>query len=329
MRLPPFAYHAPESLQEVIDIKGDLGSAAAILAGGTDLVVQLKQRLLSPAAVISLKNVQEIKTISEHPDALTIGSGCSLIQVAEHPVVRTHFPVLATAIRSIGAIGIQHYRGTIGGNICLWPRCNLYNQSRFWRVGKGLCHRTGGKECHALPGSESCQSVCSGDAVPVLLALSAQANIAGSSGTRMIPFTEFFTGKGESPFNLTADEILTGIRIPLPWGPISASYQRLAERSAVDYPIVNAAAVAIMDKGRIDTFRLVLSATGPAPTVLKEVEQTVKGNAPDPEMVTQASEAAVRAAEGTIVENSSSPKDYRIRMAGVVAGRAVEKALGL
>lgn len=329
MRLPPFAYHAPKGLESALKIKGELGAQALVLAGGTDLLVNLKHRLLAPAALISLKHIRELRGIDAKPDVLIIKAGTSLAEVAQNESITTHFPMLKKAVESIGAVGIQRFRGTIGGNLCLQPRCILYNQSLFWRTGKGSCHRTGGKDCLALQGSESCQSVCSGDTVPVLVALSAQLTIAGPGGKRTLPISDFFTGKGESPFQLAVDEILTEISLPLPWAPISGSYQRLSFRSAVDFPLINAAASAILVNGKVESFRLVLSAAGPAPVVLKEAENLIKGNAPHPDVVAKVRDIAVRAAEGVIVENSSVSKDYRIKMAGVVASRATREALGL
>ncbi|MBI4964380.1 MAG: FAD binding domain-containing protein [Desulfomonile tiedjei] len=329
MRLPAFAYHAPGSLAEALRIKNELGTSASILAGGTELIVNLKQRLSSPAAVISLKNIKEMSGIEAKPDAVVVKAGTSLMETADNEAIKKHFPLLVKAIGSIGAIGIQHFRGTIGGNLCLQPRCILYNQSLFWRSGKDKCHRTGGKDCLALKGSESCNSVCSADTVPVLVALSAQLTIAGIGGKRSMPVSEFFTAKGESPFNLAPEEIVTEIRLPIPWAPISGSYQRLSFRSAVDFPTVNAAAVAIMDKGRVESFRVVLSAAGPAPIILKEAESVIKGQTPDLEMIELAGNIALKAAEGAIVDNAAASKDYRIKMAAVTVRRAVKEALGL
>jgi len=329
MRLPSFAYHAPTSLVEALRIKNEMGTSAAILAGGTDLIVNLKHRLASPAAVISLKNIKEMTGIEAKPDSVVIKAGTSLAQTVEDETIRKHFPILVKAIESVGAIGIQRFRGTVGGNLCLQPRCILYNQSLFWRTGKDKCHRTGGKDCLALKDSQSCNAVCSGDTVPVLIALSAQLTIAGSGGKRSIPVSEFFTGKGESPFNLMPEEIVTEIRLPIPWGPTSWSYQRLSFRSAVDFPYINAAATAIIEKGKVESFRAVLSAAGPAPVILKEVESAVKGQQPGPEMVIQAGEIALKIAEGAIVENATVSKDYRVKMAAVVVRRAVKEALGL
>ncbi len=329
MRLPPFDYHAPTTLAEALRIKNELGTSGPVLAGGTDLIVNLKHRLASPTAVISLKNIKEMTGIEAKPDAVVIKAGTSLMQTANDENVKKHFPILVKAIGSIGAVGIQHFRGTIGGNLCLSPRCILYNQSLFWRSGKDKCHRTGGKDCLVLKDSASCNAVCSSDTVPVLVALSAQLTIAGSGGKKTIPIGEFFTGKGESPFNLMPDEIVTEIRLPVPWAPMSWSYQRLSFRSSVDFPYINAAAVAIIEKGRVESSRSVLSAAGPAPIILKEVESMIKGQAPDPQIVKQAAAAALKAAEGAIVDNALAPKDYRIKMAAVLARRAVKEALGL
>jgi len=329
MRLPPFEYQAPTTLDEALKIKRDQGASAQILAGGTDLVVNLKHRLFSPATVVSLKNIAELGKIELMSDALVLGAGASLAAVASHPAVNEHFPILVKAINSIGALGIQRFRGTIGGNLLLQPRCIFYNQSHYWRMGKGLCHRTGGKDCLALEGSDSCHSICSGDTVPVLVALSAQLTLAGSGGKRVVPLAEFFTGKGESPWNIMPEEILTEIRIPLPWAPISWSYQRLAMRAAVDFPLVNAAAAAVVEKGKVEHFRLVLSALGPAPIVLREVETQVKGAVPSREILKQAQEAAVRVAEGVVVANTSTSKEYRIKMAGVLAHRAAAGAIAI
>ncbi len=329
MQLPAFDYYAPASLAEALRIKNELGASAPVLAGGTDLVPNLKHRLTAPAALISLKNINEMVGIEAKPDSVVIKAGTTLAQTAEDAIVRQNFPVLVKAIESIGAVGIQQFRGTIGGNLCLQPRCILYNQSLFWRTGKDKCHRTGGKDCLALENSQSCNAVCSADTVPVLVALSAQLTVAGSGGKRTVPISEFFTGKGESPLNLMPEEIVTEIRVPIPWGPTLWSYQRLSFRSAVDFPYVNSAATCIIEKGKIESFRAVLSAAGPAPIILKEIERTVKGQRPEFEMAKQAGKIALKAAEGAIVDNTTVSKDYRIKMAEVVVRRAVTEALGL
>jgi 4-hydroxybenzoyl-CoA reductase subunit beta len=329
MRLPRFEYYAPSGLDDALKIKSDYGASVRILAGGTDLLVNLKHRLFSPAALLSIRNIKELHGIEEGRDSVVIKAGETLNSVAQHPLVRTHFPVLVKSIRSVGAVSIQHFRGTIVGNLCLQPRCILYNQSQFWRSGKGGCHRTGGQDCHALPGAKSCQSICSGDTTPVLTALSAQLTIAGMGGLRSIPIGDFFTGKGESPYILGPDEILTEIRIPVPWAPISASYKRLSFRSAVDFPLANAAVVAILENGAISRFKAVISACGPAPIALKEAENMVRGMWPSQEIIERLRVIALKEAEGVIVNNASASREYRHKMAGVMVARAAKEAFGL
>jgi 4-hydroxybenzoyl-CoA reductase beta subunit len=329
MRLPPFDYLAPLTLEDVLKAKAEFGSSAVFLAGGTDLVVNLKHRLLSPATVISLKNVPDLKGIREEGATVVIGACAGLAETASHPLVMEHFPLLVRAVESIGAVSIQRHRGSIGGNICLTPRCVFYNQTLFWRKGKGTCHRTGGKDCLALKGAESCQAVCSGDTVPALIALSAQVTLRSVNGARTVPLIEFFTGKGENPSVLGPEELLTEVRIPIPWAPMSWSFQKIAMRSAVDFPLVNAAAACIMEKGRVEYFRLVLSALGPAPLLLREVERALKGAPPTIEAALRISDAATLLAEGVVVENAAASKQYRAKMAGVVARRAAQEALGL
>jgi 4-hydroxybenzoyl-CoA reductase subunit beta len=329
MRLPPFDYERPETLERALKIKESFGNSALVMAGGTDLVVNLKHRLLSPSVVLSLNRIPALQEIQIRHDALVIGAAAPLEKVADHEAVRQHFPVLRDAIRSIGALTIQHYRGTLGGNICSLPRCIFYNQSLFWRTSKGLCHRTGGRDCLALPGSSSCQSICSGDTVPVLAALSAQTVLSSYRGSRTVALVDLFSGKGESYLNIAPEEILTEIRLPLPWGKLAASFQKIAFRSAVDFPLVNAAAAAFFEGNNVASIRIALSACGPRPLMVKDVEALAKGAAPREDMLPEIARAASKLAEGVVIENSIASKDYRVKMAGVAAKRAARAALGL
>ncbi len=329
MQLPPFDYERPETLDQALKIKESFGNSALVMAGGTDLVVNLKHRLLSPSVVVSLNRISTLQDIQIRHDALVIGAATPLEKVAGHEAVRKHFPVLRDAIRSIGALTIQHYRGTLGGNICSLPRCIFYNQSLFWRTSKGLCHRTGGRDCLALPGSSSCQSVCSGDTVPVLAALAAQTVLTSYRGSRTVGIVDLFSGKGESYLNIAPEEILTEIRVPLPWGKLSGSFQKISFRSAVDFSLVNAACAAFFEGSKVASLRLALSACGPRPLLIKDVETLVKGATPREDMLTEIQRTACKLAEGVLIENSIASKDYRVKMAGVAARRAAGAALGL
>jgi len=162
-----------------------------------------------------------------------------------------------------------------------------------------------------------------------LAALSAQTVLSSYRGSRTIALTDLFSGKGENYLNIGPEEILTEIRIPLPWGEIASSFQKIAFRSAVDYPLVNAAAVAFIEGGKIQSIKVALSACGPSPLMLKDVETLAKRTKPSEEMLVEIQRAASKLAEGVVIDNTGVSKDYRARMAGVAAKRAVRTALGL
>ncbi|MBU1741350.1 MAG: FAD binding domain-containing protein, partial [Proteobacteria bacterium] len=232
MRLPEFDYIAPGDLGEALKLKNEKG-AAAWLAGGTDLLVNLKQGVKNPDLVISLKDLAELEGITEDPGGLTIGSMTSLIEVMQHPAVLDHFPALAEALRSVGAVTLQHYAGTIGGNLLLNTRCRYFNQSRFWRDGFERCLKMGGQKCLVVEDSKECSSVCQSDGAVMLAAYSAMAILKSAGGQRRVPVPDLFSGKGEAPFTLTDDELLTGVKLFFPAEGTGAHYEKIAWRSAM------------------------------------------------------------------------------------------------
>ena len=236
MRLPTFDYQAPSSLNDALKILDNHGPAAAILAGGTDLVPRLRQRLVKADLVLSLKNLPKLKEIALEGINLKIGAAASLGDVINHPDVKTNLPGLAEALKSIGARGIQHFTGTIGGNLLMQVRCIYYNQSEFWRSGRDHCFKNGGQVCHAVAESKECTAANQSDGAIMLTALSAQAVVQSLSGERVVPLAELFTGQGEHPFSLSEGELLTGIRVLLPPPGAGASYRKLRWRTSVDFP---------------------------------------------------------------------------------------------
>jgi 4-hydroxybenzoyl-CoA reductase subunit beta len=327
MRLPPVDYQAPETLDQALTILNERGPAAAVLAGGTDLVVRLRQRLVTADTMVSLKNISELKTIRQEGVTLIIGAAASLRDVIDHPVVQQELPALALALESVGSPDIQHRQGTIGGNLLCNTRCIYYNQSGWWRSGLEHCFKDGGQVCHCLPDSKECTSGCQSDGVVMLTALSAQATIKSSKSERTVPVGQIFSGKGEAPFTLAADELITDIRIFLPAPGTGMSYQKLRWRSAVDYPLMSAAAVVTFSQDNLDRVRLVLGTAGPAPLVIDEAEKILRGKPPTPELIAQAASAARKKAEGLIVENTIAPAEYRRKMAEILARRALAEAV--
>lgn len=327
MRLPPLDYLAPTTVDEAAGILAEQGPSAAVLAGGTDLIVRLKQRLRPVRSLVSLKAIPGLKDIRLDGLNLILGAAAPLKAVMDHPLVKEHAPGLIEALKTIGAPAVQHDRGTIGGNLLLDPRCNMYNQSQWWRSGKERCFKNGGQVCNVLPDSRACSAACQSDGAVMLVALSAQAVLVSVRGERLVAAGDLFSGQGETPFTAAADELLTEIRIPAASPGTGASYQKLRWRSAVDYPLASAAAVVMIHKGRIDRARLVVGAAGPRPLVVEEAGRILRGRAVGEANIDQAAAAAEQAAAGYVVDNAVAPAEYRRRMIPVLARRALAEAV--
>ncbi|MFH1135071.1 MAG: FAD binding domain-containing protein [Pseudomonadota bacterium] len=327
MRLTKFEYRSPTTLGEALALLQEHGAAAAVLAGGTDLVPRLRNRLVKADLIVSLKNIPGLDEATVRGVNLELGARASLHRVMTQPEVRTFLPGLAQALASVGAPTIQHETGTIGGNLLLNTRCLQYNQSDWWRSGREPCLKNGGQVCHVLAESKECSASCQSDGAVMLAALSALATLKSALGERTIPLGELFSGRGEAPFTLLPGELLTGLRIMLPPPGTGTSYQKLRWRSAIDFPLVSAGAVVVMSRDKIDRVRLALGAAGPAPLVVGGLDGLLRGRKPTEELLEEAAATAQKQAEGVMVENAGAPAEYRRQMAGVVARRALTQAV--
>ena len=326
MRLPSFDFHAPDNLTDTLKLKKEKGPDAAFLAGGTDLLVNLKHGVKNPGHVISLKNVADIKGVKQDPGGLTIGAMTSLIEVAGHQDVQRHFPALAAALKKVGAVTLQHFAGAIGGNLLCNTRCQFFNQSEFWRTGFERCFKMGGQKCLVVEESKECSSVCQSDGAVMLAAYSAQATLAGPGGERRLPVLDLFSGKGEAPFTLTDDEILINISLFTPPQNTGAHFEKIAYRSAVDFPLMSAGAALTLRQGKIDRARIIVGAAGPAPMWVAEASNMLTGWDGDTEVLGQAAESAYQQCAGSIVDNVGASAEYRRDMVKVALRRAVTGA---
>jgi CO/xanthine dehydrogenase FAD-binding subunit len=161
----------------------------------------------------------------------------------------------------------------------------------------------------------------------MLAALSAMLTVRSARGERNLPIAELFSGKGDAPFTLDAGELLTGIQVFPPPPGSGTAYEKLRWRSAIDYPLASAGAMVALSKGKVDRVRLALGAAAPRPLIVEEADRILRGNEPSPELIDRAAAAAQRQAEGTVVDNALPPEDYRRRMMGVMARRALTSAI--
>ncbi len=328
MRLPNFTYLVPGDLHEALEILNTYGKQCSVLAGGTDLLVRMKQRLVTPTYVVSLKEVAELSYIMEEGGYVKIGARTPLAEILRAEVIKTKYPALTQAVGCIGAPSIQLYRGTMGGNLCQENRCQFYNQSAFFRGTRERCRKAGGKVCYAPGTHRGCRSVCQSDCAPVLIALGARVVLASKGGIRKLSLTEFYTGVGKAPRKVKPDEVMERIEIPLPGANSASGYRRLSYRSSIDYPVVSAAASVSAEDGRIVEARIAVGAMGSAPVLISDGAKDVVGaEIGDHNIVKKVAARAAEAVSASAVDNMLAPLDYRLSMVPVMVTRALKEAL--
>jgi 4-hydroxybenzoyl-CoA reductase beta subunit len=324
MRLPDFEYCEPATLEEVLSILEENQGDTRVLAGGTDLIPLMKYGLDVPSTIVSLKNVIALKGIIPRGKEVFIGAMTSLADLWSSAIIRDNFPVLHQAVEAVAAPPIWNV-ATLGGNICQNSRCLYYNQSKTWRLEKPSCLKAGGSVCHAVPKGKKCFSVYSGDLAPALIALRSTLSVQKKNQSRITPLQDVFSGNGLAPFTLAKEELITGVILPLPGKRDGSCYVKMRVRSAVDYPLLSAAASVTLGGGRrIEKAELILGAVGPTPIVV-ETDQLFAGSAID--LVNHDALREILGQGTQMVDNLALPGSYRRRMLPVVAQKAIQGAL--
>jgi len=310
MILPRFDYKKAEDIASAIALYESSKGQARYLAGGTDLIPLVKLRLSTPVAIIDLKGIKQLKTISREGGHLLIGANVTLFELKNHAMVKEYFPALHESLDATSCETLQ-MRGTIGGNLLQNTRCLLYNKSLAWRKARGFCYKMGGETCNVVPKAKACFSNYCSDNALSLLSLSASVKIAGPHGERKIKLEKIFSGDGRNPFTLKPGEILTEIHIPLKRS--RGAYEKLRVRNSIDYPLLGVAVSVSNKKGRV-----CVGGIGPAPLIydLKDLEgASVK-------------EPAQKARqEAKPVSNTTLSPAYRKKMVDVLTQRAIKRAL--
>lgn len=337
MRLPRFDYLKPDTLNEALDLMATYRDGAKILAGGTDLLVRMKKGLLRPKTLISLKGLNELVYIKretrEGKDCLLIGGKTPIAHIISSDLVQQLAPALAKACEKIGAITLQHFVGTLAGNILQDNRCQHYNQSDFHRSGRQACHKDGGKICYARQDSDRCNSTCQSDGATALMALNAGIRLSSKEGERRVDLADFYTNDGIMPFACESHELLTQISIPIQGG--QSAYKRLAYRSAIDYPLVCAGVLLVPSKSlpthslppHIGEARIVVGAMGRSPLYMAAASASLEGKSfDDTEAFEKAAKASMDTAATFAVHNVGSTLEYRCSMAAQMVLQALTEA---
>ncbi len=324
MSLPTFQLLRPKTLDDAVDMMAKYEGDVKVVAGGTDLLPSMKQKLFTPAYVLDLRGIGALRGIRDVPgEGIAIGALTSLTAVEHSVVIRRDFPVLYEAVKTVASPVIRNM-GTLGGNVCLDTRCLWYNQSLAWRKSCGFCLKKDGNLCHVAPGGKFCWAAFSGDTAPALLCLAAEIEVAGPNGLRRIPLSEFYVNDGIVRLHLAKNEIVTRIHLPESAAGWRGSYQKLRVRGSIDYPLAGVAVALKMNSGRIEDARVAITAVNPAPHLLKDADAQLIGAAPSEEVADRIGELAARTAKP--LTTSVLTPEYRREMVRVFAKRAVMQA---
>jgi 4-hydroxybenzoyl-CoA reductase subunit beta len=324
MSLPYFQLDRPRTLADAVQLLS-ARTSVRILAGGTDLLPSMRQKLFEPEQVLDLRLVTELKGIHQSEGVTEIGALTTLREIERSDHLRQNYPVLVEAARTVASPVIRNM-GTIGGNICLDTRCLWYNQSLAWRKSCGFCIKKDGDLCHVAPGGTKCWAVFSGDTPPALLCLDAEIEIAGATDARRVPLCGFYTGEGDAYRRLQPNEIVTRVFLPKSSAGLRGTYRKLRIRGSIDYPLAGVAISCRRSNGHLEDVRIGITAVNPAPVLVKGTTPALNGDDGNEKVAEQIAELAARTAKP--LTTSALTPEYRREMIRVFTKRALLQLAG-
>ena len=315
--MPAFVLKRPTSVAEAAALLAS-DPQARLVAGGTDLVPNMRRGIARPSMLIDLGDVAGLDAVTLAPEGTWIGARVRLAQLAADASFGAAWPAITQAAGSIAGPG---HRGvaTVGGNLCLDTRCVFYNQSEWWRAANNYCLKLGGDTCHVAPQGARCHAAFSGDLAPALLVHDAEVELVASRGTRRIALADMYRDDGAAHLTIARDEILTRVLIPASANARSSGYRKARARAAMDFPLAGVAcAVTLADDGALRTLRVALTGTNSHPLVLSGTDALLGRPVDD----------AMLASLGKLVQKQVSPmrttvtqSNYRRQVAAVLAQR--------
>ncbi|MEO8542596.1 MAG: 4-hydroxybenzoyl-CoA reductase subunit beta [Burkholderiaceae bacterium] len=317
--LPTCAVQRPRSVAEACQLLAD-SAPARLIAGGTDLLPNLRRGLERPTLLIDLSALQDMGGMNSTTDGrLWLGAGLTLEHIAIDPAIGRALPTLAEAARAAAGPG-HRSAATLGGNLCQDTRCIFYNQSAWWRAANGYCLKRDGDTCHVAPQGTRCHAAFSGDLAPVLLVLQAEVELASVRGARWLALADLYRDDGAAHLTLAADELLTRVRIPAaPHGRVSA-YRKARVRGALDFPLAGVAVALQCADGALQSLAIAISGVASQPIIVAGLGQ----------LIGQPVDAAMLATIGKAVQKQVSPmrstiteSNYRRQVARTLTQRLV------
>jgi len=264
--MPAFTVLHPASIDEAVGLFGQYAQAR-YMAGGTDLMVNIRRGIEAPETLIDLSTIKDMGRIeSDGVGGYVIGTGVTLAALLEHQDIAQAYPAISQAASHVAA-PTHRAVATLGGNLCLDTRCVFYNQSEWWRGANDYCLKYRGDVCHVAPSGDHCFAAFSGDLAPALLIFGARVAIAGPDGVRNVPLSDIYADDGAAHLLLGKGEILTAVRLPGSQ-PLGSGYAKVRVRDSIEFPLAGAAMALRMDKGIIEDIRLALTGLNSRPVLV-------------------------------------------------------------
>ena len=238
-----------------------------LIAGGTDLLPNMKRRHQTPKTLVSLAHIEALKKAANGSGA-TLGAGLTLNEIVANPLVREKYAGLYQAAAQVATVHLRNM-GTLGGNLCLDTRCNYYNQNYEWRKAIDFCLKKDGDICWVATASKRCVATSSTDCAPALISLGANVVLVSAQGEREVELADLYRNDGIDYLARRPDEILTEVKLP-PAAGWNSSYWKLRRRGAFDFPVLGVAvAVKTARDGTVEKARIALGAVSSRPLLTK------------------------------------------------------------
>jgi 4-hydroxybenzoyl-CoA reductase subunit beta len=292
-----------------------------VIAGGTDLVPNLRRGIEAPATLVDVTGIAALDTVDLDANPRVIGASVTLARLAGDQRIAREYPALAQAAAEVAAPAHRN-AGTLGGNLCLDTRCVFYNQSEWWRASNGYCLKRGGDTCHVAPQGKRCHAAFSGDVAPALIVLGAEVEIASANGTRTLALAQLYRDDGAKHLALEPGEFIVAVQLPPASRERRSAYRKARVRGSVDFPLAGVAIAVSFDAARIAAIRVALTGTNSHPLALAGTDALVGRVVDD----------ATLAALGKLVAKQVSPmrttvtaSNYRRQVASVLAQRLLRE----
>ncbi|MGA7983936.1 MAG: FAD binding domain-containing protein [Burkholderiales bacterium] len=319
MRMPWFEFRAPRTIGEAAKILAGEGPQAMLIAGGTDLVPNMKRRHQTPATLVSLRRIEEL-----HKSNGSLGACLTLTEIVDSAHVRERYRGLWQAAAQIATPHLRNM-GTLGGNLCLDTRCTYYNQNYEWRQAIDFCLKKEGETCWVATASKRCVAVSSTDSAPALIALGAKVKLVCAAGEREVALADLYRNDGIDYLSRKPDEILTEVVLPAAEGWRS-TYWKLRRRGSFDFPVLGVAAAVKMKGDTVEEARIALGAVASRPFLVDKAGAYLAGKKLTDDVIAEA--AASVASRAKPMDNTDLDLYWRKEVVGAFAGYALRELRG-